>query len=274
MRIVASPVRYSGSVSRAGLRRTALLLSVALAVGLGGCAKGPRTTGSIAATSGPMSAAQVDEAAARWGARYEKNPKDKEAALNYAAALRRDDRLKQSVAVLQKAVLAHPDDRDVMAAYGKALAANGQLDQALNIIRRAQSPDRPDWRLLSAEAAILDQKGMNEAARTIYVQAQSYAPNEPSILSNLGMSYLLTGNLDEAETALRQASALPGADSRVRQNLALVVGLQGRFDEAEKIATAELSPEQAAANVAYLRNMLEQQDSWKKLKDGETKKTG
>ena len=42
----------------------------------------------------------------------------------------------------------------------------------------------------------------------------------------------------------------------MRQNLALVVGLQGRFAEAEKIARADLSPEEAAANVAYLRQML------------------
>ena len=163
---------------------------------------------------------------------------------------------------------------EVLAAYGKALAANGQLDQALDIIRRAQTPDSPDWRLLSAEAAILDQQGKNDEARKLYVEAQTYAPDEPSILSNLGMSYLLTGNLAKAEDALRKAAALPGADSRVRQNLALAVGLQGRFEEAEKIATAELSPEQAAANVAYLKNMLAQQNSWSKLKEADSKRTG
>jgi len=35
-----------------------------------------------------------------------------------------------------------------------------------------------------------------------------------------------------------------------------VVGLQGRFAEAEEIARADLPPDQAAANVAYLRQML------------------
>ena len=44
----------------------------------------------------------------------------------------------------------------------------------------------------------------------------------------------------------------------MRQNLALVVGLQGRFAEAETIARADLPPEEAAANVAYLRQMLAQ----------------
>lgn len=261
----ASPNRSGGRSRSAGFRKAALLLPLAIAVGLGGCAKGPRTTGSIAA-AGTAAAGETDPAAAQWGARYQRNPKDKEAALNYAAALRRLDRTQQSVAVLQKAVLAHPNDKTVLAAYGKALAQNGQLDQALNIIRKAQTADNPDWRLLSAEAAILDQQGKNEEARKLYVQAQTYAPNEPMIASNLGMSYLLTGNLDKAEATLRQAAALPGADGRVRQNLALAVGLQGRFDEAEKIATTDLSPDQAAANVAYLKSMLAQQDNWAKLK--------
>jgi Flp pilus assembly protein TadD len=121
---------------------------------------------------------------------------------------------------------------------------------------------------MSAEAAILDQMGKNDDARRLYAQARTLAPNEPTILSNYGMSYVLTGDLKKAETLLRQAVALPGADSRVRQNLALVVGLEGRFDEAQQIAAADLSPDEAAANIAYLKEMLGEQDTWKKLKSG------
>ena len=87
------------------------------------------------------------------------------------------------------------------------------------------------------------------------------------------MSYVLEGDLRTAETYLRSASEQPAADSRVRQNLALVVGLQGRFDEAEQIASHELSAEQASANVAYLRQMLSQQNAWKQLKDGDKQET-
>ena len=46
----------------------------------------------------------------------------------------------------------------------------------------------------------------------------------------------------------------------MRQNLALVVGLQGRFAEAETIAKGDLPAEEAAANVAYLRQMLGRKD--------------
>ena len=61
---------------------------------------------------------------------------------------------------------------------------------------------------------------------------------------------------------------MKGADSRVRQNLALAVGLSGRFDEAEKIAVAELPPDEAAQNIAYLRQMLGERNDWEKLAEG------
>src|SRR5262249_37048439 len=102
-------------------------------------------------------------------------------------------------------------------------------------------------------------------ARQYYESALRIAPDEPSVLSNLGMSYALSKELPQAEATLRRAAALPGADRRVRQNLALVVGLQGHFDEALKIARSDLTPQEAAENVAYLRQMLVQQNNWKKL---------
>jgi Flp pilus assembly protein TadD len=48
----------------------------------------------------------------------------------------------------------------------------------------------------------------------------------------------------------------------------LVVGLQGRLPEAETIAGADLPPDQAAANVANLREMLAQPDSLQKRHAG------
>jgi Flp pilus assembly protein TadD len=83
------------------------------------------------------------------------------------------------------------------------------------------------------------------------------------------MSYLLSEDFVQAEELLRRAVSMPTADSRVRQNLALAVGLQGRFDEAEQIARQELSPEQAEANIAFLRAMLAGPDSWARLAAGE-----
>jgi Flp pilus assembly protein TadD len=105
---------------------------------------------------------------------------------------------------------------------------------------------------------VLDQLGRFQEARGYYASALKIMPNEPSVLSNLGLSYALSKELPKAEATLRKATAQAGVNQRARQNLALVVGLQGRFAEAEEIARADLPPDEAAANVTYLRQMLSQ----------------
>ncbi|MBY5547918.1 pilus assembly protein TadD [Rhizobium leguminosarum] len=241
-----------------------------LVLALAGCSttKDRMTTGSVPKLTKPveeMDATELRSATDRLGEAYEKNPRDPLTGVNYANLLRMNGRDTQALAVMQQVAIANPGDRNVLAAYGKAQAAAGQFQQALDTIGRAQTPDRPDWKLISAQGAILDQMGRASDARQRYRDALDIQPNEPSILSNLGMSYVLTGDLRTAETYLRSAASQPTADSRVRQNLALVVGLQGRFPEAEQIARRELSPQQADANVAYLRGMLSQRNSWQKL---------
>lgn len=247
-------------------------VAVALATGVAGCATDRTTTGSISpAVATPsfdqMNADQLAQAADRYGKAYERNPKDKATAMAFATLLRMNGRNDQGLAVMRSLAIAYPKDRQVLAAYGKALASAGQFDAALDAVRRAQTPDYPDWRLMSAEGAILDQLGKSDDARALYDKALVLKPNEGSILSNYGMSYLLTGDLKKAETYLRRAVKANDADSRVRQNLALVLGLEGQFDEAEKIASQELSPDQARANITYLRKMLSQQNAWSMLKD-------
>jgi Flp pilus assembly protein TadD len=75
------------------------------------------------------------------------------------------------------------------------------------------------------------------------------------------LSYALSHDLPKAEEVLRRAAAHQPVDPRVRQNLALVVGLEGHFADAESIARADLPADEAAANVAYLRQMLAQKGS-------------
>jgi Flp pilus assembly protein TadD len=262
MKALVKATLRQGTVFRIGI-------ALALGISLASCATTSReTTSSIPRLNKPveaMTAGELAAAARSIGQDYAKDPKDRMAGLNYAALLRMTGKNAQALAVMRQVAILYPSDRDVLAAYGKALAGAGELDQALSTIARAQTPDRPDWKLKSAEGAILDQLGRPDEARSAYRDALDIQPNEPSVLSNLGMSYLLTRDLKTSETYLRAAIAQGGADSRVRQNLALVVGLQGRFDEAEKIARQELAPEQAEANMAYLRGMLAQENSWKKL---------
>src|SRR5262245_53954682 len=193
-------------------------------------------------------------------ARYQANPQDVATAISYAQALRATGQRQQATAVLEQASIQNPQNRAVLSAYGRALADNGNYEQALDVLGRAHTPEQPDWHMLSVQGAVLDQLGRHSDAQRYYASALKIVPDEPSVLSNLGLSYALSKDLVQAEATLRRAVERRGKDPRVRQNLALVVGLQGRFQEAEEIARGDLSPDEAAANGAYLRQMLERSD--------------
>jgi Flp pilus assembly protein TadD len=237
-----------------------LLSSVALiaviAVGLGGCQTMSDVTGSLGMRSEPQPPATPQRAVDVYGDRYRANPKDANAAVAYGQALRANGQREQAVAVLEQATLANPGNKAVLAAYGRALADNGNFKLAFDVLSKAHTPANPDWRILSVQGTVLDQMGRHDEARRYYDSALKIAPGEPMVLSNLGMSYMLSKDLPKAEEALRQAYVSQKADARIRQNLALVVGLQGRFSEAESIAKADLPSDEAAANVAYLKEML------------------
>lgn len=244
-----------------------LLAAAAIALAAAGCSTmpSPDVTGSIATNSAPRSEAEWRREMDVWGQRYRANTGDSEAAIRYAQALRGIGQRAQATAVLEQAAIRHHHDQAVLGAYGRALADNGNHAQALEVLNRAHSPDRPDWRILSVQGAALDQLGRHGEAQRYYASALRLVPDEPSVLSNLGLSYALSKNLPQAEATLRRAAEQKPSDPKIRQNYALVVGLQGRFAEAEKIVRADLSPEEAAQNVAYLRRMLAQQNDLKKL---------
>ena len=256
-------------------RSCRLLASVAaLALLAGGCSltRSPDATASLATPSAPRTEAEWRREAEIWGARYNDNPRDATAAMQYAQALRASGQRPQAASVLENASLRNPNDTALLGAFGRALADIGKYEQALAVFSRAHSPDRPDWRILSAQGAVLDQLGRHQEAQRYYSSALKIAPDEASVLSNLGLSYALAKDLPNAESTLRRANR-PSADPRVRQNLALVVGLQGRFAEAEDIARADLPPDEAAANVGYLRQMLAERNDGRKLGKPERPRT-
>jgi Flp pilus assembly protein TadD len=242
---------------RLTLAVSATLLATLMA-GCGTMQPAATTTGSLPASPASANPRQGLEA---WGDRYRANPNDPVAAVQYAQGLRGIGQRAQAVAVLEQASLHSPNNLELLGAYGRALADAGNHEQALQVLNRAHTPDRPDWRILNVQGAVLDQLGRHQEAQRYYATALRIVPDEPSVLSNLGLSYALSRNLPEAEATLKRAMAGRNPDPRVRQNLALVLGLRGRFEEAEGVARADLPPEQAAANAAYLRQMLAQHNA-------------
>jgi Flp pilus assembly protein TadD len=247
------------------LRATLVAGLAAVAAPLSGCHDFGDVTGSISAPQ-PTDEAKLRAYADECGKRYDRNPGEKTASIEYARALRALTRYSEAVAVVQTAAIKAPKDFDVLGEYGKALADAGQLAQAKDVLSHAYTPDNPRWDVMSVQGVVADRLGDHAAAMQFYRDALKIAPGEPSVLTNMGLSLALAKHLPEAEEALRQAVASPKADARIRGDPALVLALEGKFADAETVGRIDLSPDAARANVEAIRQMIAQNDSWREFR--------
>jgi Flp pilus assembly protein TadD len=238
---------------------------IAIAAAAAGVLAGCSGTNTIAdanndRTMAALEAAQPDTqdfvgGAAYWGARFEANRDDIDAALNFGRNLRMMGGARQAVAVLKDTVMKAPDNARVLSEYGKALTAAGRAKDALPFLSRSAQINGDDWTTLSAYGVALDQSGNHKAARDSYEAALKLSPNNPVVESNIAMSNVLQGRINAAEISLRRLVARPDATAQMRQNLAMVETLKGNLDEAERLAREDLPPSEATNNIAVLRQL-------------------
>ena len=111
-----------------------------------------------------------------------------------------------------------------------------------------------DWRAPSLLGVAYEGVDRAAEARAAWETALRLSPENPGVLANLALSWAAAGDLPRAEALLRRAAARPDAGMKVRQNLVFVLGMQGKMAEAERLLRDDLPPEQAAANLAWLRS--------------------
>lgn len=201
-------------------------------------------------------------AAAFWGTRFDREPRNADVAVRYSAALRKIGSTDEAVTVMAKAVGYNPDHPAVQLEYGKALVEEGRSFEAVRYLENAVAAKRNDWRAYSAYGVALDQIGENEMARKQYDKALLLAPGAVSVMNNKALSYALSGDLETAETILRAATAKPGSTARIRQNLALVLAIKGDMREASRLARSDLPPQIADQNIDYFRSLMSQPAYW------------
>ena len=251
--------------------RTTLVVGAAAAgLALGGCSGGLQDSGLTAMLEASKPAetaeapkadpkAELAKATTYWQKEFANNPRNIDAAVNYAKNLKAMGEKDRAIAVLQQASMYNSDHKGLASEYGRLALESDQTALAEKLLARAEDPLKPDWKVISAHGAALAKQGRHREAVPMFERALALSPDNPSILNNLGMAQAMNGDATKAEANLRKAADLPGAAPRVRQNLALVLGLQGKFDEAKQIAGADLSPEKTAESIAYLRRMIDEQ---------------
>jgi Flp pilus assembly protein TadD len=218
----------------------------------------------------PASRALRDEAekqdlltqATFWGAEYEKNPNEYEAALKLARVLRGIGSHQRASEVAGQALNLKQGDVELTIVYAQACLDQGRAEDAAMALARAEAAGQTDWRMLSIIGVTMDSLDEHANAQDYYKRALALSPDNPKIMSNLALSYALDGKPLAAEDILRKAAALPEADDRIRHNLMLVLGVQGKFDEAEKIAGSDTPKALIESNRDYFRAMLSPARTW------------
>jgi Flp pilus assembly protein TadD len=199
---------------------------------------------------------------------WKSDPSQVNVAIAYGESLDQLGQKPTQIEVLRSTVGQTRSNAQAQTDLGRALLKAGDMEGASDALSNAVALNPRNTQALSLLGAALDQQTKHAEAREKYMAALAIAPDDLGVMNNLAMSYSLQGKLPEAETTLRKAMSHPNAKTtpRIRQNLALVVGLQGRFDEAKQIASEDLPPDQVAANMAYLQQMLASNNTWAKLK--------
>lgn len=254
---------------------------VALAAMLAGCVTAPPpTTQEVALVDAasrtllPASAADREAAGRQdlltqakfWGAEYEKNPNEYEAALRYAHVLRGIGSSSRASEVAAQALTMQPGDVELSMIFAQAALDQGKAEDAATALARAEAAGSNNWRMLSIIGVTMDALDQHGPAQDYYRRALALSPDNPKVLSNLGLSYALQGKPGLAEETLRRAIAMPDADARVQQNLILVLGVQGKFDEAREVSGGDLPKALVDSNQEYFRAMLSPARTWESLR--------
>jgi Flp pilus assembly protein TadD len=188
-----------------------------------------------------------------WAHVVDTDPRDSDAGVKLARALRALSRYDEAAAAADQVLVMEPNNLEALLESARARVAAGQGFYAIDPAERAEALAPHDWRPVSLLAIGLEQSDRDAEALATHQRALAMAPNNPAVLSNLGMYYATHGDTAQAEPLLRKAADSPDATAQERQNLALVLGLEGKFDEAAQIQRHDLPPDQVSNNLAYLR---------------------
>lgn len=254
---------FAGRLPAGSLR---VLAVAVLCAGLGACAQSGSSPLDLAQSAPPKNETTVGaipgdpktdlvKATEYWGKEFSKNPRDAKNALSYARNLKAMGEKRQAMMVLQQASIFHASNREINGEYGRLALEFDQLSVAQKLLEHADDPAKPDWRIVSARGTVLAKQGSYAAAIPFYERAMTLAPDQPSIQSNLALAHAMNGDAQRGELLLKRAVA-SGNDPRVNQNLALVQSLQGKYADAQTTARRDLTAEDAAANVDYLRSIV------------------
>lgn len=159
---------------------------------------------------------------------YKRNSNNKDAALRYAHALRKEGYYNRAALVLKPfATSDELKDEAVSIEYASIHAAMGNYMDAESAARNAVLLAPESGQAYHVLGIALDAQGHHEQAQVAFEKGLDYWEGDPSpILNNMGLNLAAQGFLDEAIETLRKAMDTAPNREEIERNLRIVSALQ------------------------------------------------
>lgn len=208
----------------------------------------------IALGDAAMGRGQAENAALYYSRALEAEPNNSDALAKLGHALMAQRIYGQAEQSFRQALAADSNNANALYGLGKLyIVQDRAADAAVHFsqaIAAAQGRDGVH-RIYNGLGIALDMQGDHAGAQQAYATGLDQAPGDLTLRNNMALSLAAVGDYERAITLMEAVARDGQATARHRQNLAMIYGLAGRDADAAAIATQDLDPAQAEANVAF-----------------------
>lgn len=209
-------------------------------------------------------AGQTDRAAGLIDSVLARDPVHPEALKLQAAALIRDDRVGDAIAVLRRALASDPRDADILSLMAEAYERDGNRELMRESLSRAVELSNAAPIETLRYAQFLANEGRYLPAESVLIDALRISPGHPGLLGALGEIYLRVQDWPRAHSVADalEAHSDPAARARARQLRAAILAQERDSTEALRYLTglAESGEGGLATRIAILRTHLDNGD--------------
>ncbi|MBL8647048.1 MAG: SPOR domain-containing protein [Sphingosinicella sp.] len=156
-------------------------------------------------------------------------------------------RMPQALSYAERWVRATPKDGLAHLAVGAALVQQNRPTEAQKSFALAEAAGGPAAAIAMQRGLAFDLLGQSRNAQIAYADAMQRVPGDRSIIEHLALSLAIGGDNEAAMQILQPEAEKASGQASFERTLVLVHALGGRRDLARRIATANLSPQAAAA---------------------------
>lgn len=158
---------------------------------------------------------------------YKRNPDNEKAAIDYAAALRKNDYLNRASVVMEPLADSAESSSAAKTEFAAIALALGQHDKAEKYAQKAILQDEKNFNAYHHLGISLDAQGMHKEGERAFRKGLELWEGDPTpIMNNLALNLASQEYLDEAAEILQKALALSPRRRELERNLRIITALQ------------------------------------------------